>query len=155
MVVLPRSSPIQVFVRLEESTVAHCPSLSPVSAPFLRNARHFLPFLSPFTLCPPVRYRCPPSPFFSRVIFALSPSPSLSFSFSLYVCAPSLFVLYLGRLARANTTFRRRPLLSYHGLSFMRETDGPKKIFETLARLEIFRHPRISGYLIRARNMIL
>lgn len=34
---------LRVFVRLEESASAHCPSLSPVSAPFLRNARHFLP----------------------------------------------------------------------------------------------------------------
>ena len=34
---------LRVFVRLEESAGAHCPSLSPVSAPFLRNARHFLP----------------------------------------------------------------------------------------------------------------
>lgn len=88
VVVLPRSPPVRVFVRLEESTVAHCLSLSPVSAPFLRNARHFLPFLSPSTLPRP-------PPFFPRVILS--------------ACAPSLFVLYLGRLVRANTTFRRHP----------------------------------------------
>lgn len=140
VVVLPRSPPIQVFVRLEESTVAHCPSLSPVSAPFLRNARHFLPFLSPFTLRPPV----PAVDVLLLFLFLSRYSLSLR-------ALPSLFVLYLGRLARANTTFRRRPPLSYHGCSFIRETDGPKKIFETLARLEIFRHSRISVYLIRAK----
>lgn len=43
---LPR---ILLLVRVFGSGVgaAHCPSLSPVSAPFLRNAHHFLPFRNP------------------------------------------------------------------------------------------------------------
>lgn len=65
MVVLPRSlSPrLRVFVRLEESAGAHCPSLSPVSAPFLRNARHFLPS---------------PIPSLPLLFLFLFPPPSLS-----------------------------------------------------------------------------
>lgn len=65
VVVLPRSPRLRVFVRLEESG-AHCPSLSPVSTPFLRNARHFLPSLIP--------------PFHPCYPFSLSLSPSFSHS---------------------------------------------------------------------------
>lgn len=129
--VLPRSPPVQVFVRLEESTVAHCPSLSPVSAPFLRNARHFLPFLSLSTL---PHLRCPLLPF------------SLTL-FSLYVCTLAVCSLFRSFGSRKYHLPPPPPTLSSkHRRSFIRETDGPEKIFETLARLEISRHPYVCVY---------
>lgn len=69
VVVLPRSPRLRVFVRLEESAGAHCPSLSPVSAPFLRNARHFLPFAPP---CRPMLLFLPKSSSAPRAAAAAS-----------------------------------------------------------------------------------
>lgn len=85
VVVLPRSPRLRVFVRLEESAGAHCPSLSPVSAPFLRNARHFLPSLiPPFLFCF----------FLFRHGLALSFQPSRPFLFfSLHRPAPPCVTL--------------------------------------------------------------
>ena len=89
MVVLPRSlSPrLRVFVRLEESAGAHCPSLSPVSAPFLRNARHFLPSPVPslpllfLFLFPPLSL----SLSFTSLLYPLFLVP-FYFSFSFFLC---------------------------------------------------------------------
>lgn len=131
--VLPRSPPVQVFVRLEESTVAHCPSLSPVSAPFLRNARHFLPFLSLTTL-----------PHHRHALTSLFPS-----RYSLSMCAPSLFVLYLGRLARANTTFRRHrsPSRRSTGCALLYARLMARRKFSKHSRgLRFFRHPYVRVY---------
>lgn len=95
VVVLPRSPRLRVFVRLEESAGAHCPSLSPVSAPFLRNARHFLPSLiPPFLFCTRSRSLVPA---FSSLSIFLSPSAcatlcGLPFYSTLAVC--SLFGLF-------------------------------------------------------------
>jgi len=108
VVVLPRS-PLQVFVRLEESTVAHCPSLSPVSAPFPRNARHFLPFLSPSV----------PSPV---------PSSLFLSCYSLRVCTLAVCSLFRSFGPR-KYHLPPPPILSNHGRSFIRETDDPKGIF--------------------------
>jgi len=104
VVVLPRS-PLQVFVRLEESTVAHCPSLSPVSAPFPRNARHFLPFLSPSV-----------------------PSSLFLSCYSLCVCTLAVCSLFRSFGPR-KYHLPLPPILSNHGRSFIRETDDPKGIF--------------------------
>lgn len=92
---------------------AHCPSLSPVSAPFLRNAHHFLPFPqpSPHPVQPSFAlrlflFRSLSFTFYdhfsllSHSVFTLL-SPSISLQ-----CPSSMFVLYFRRLARANTTFR-------------------------------------------------
>lgn len=132
-VVLPRSPPVRVFVRLEESTVAHCPSLSPVSAPFLRNARHFLPFLSPSAI-----YRPPLA-------------AHLSFSLAiLSTCAPSLFVLYLARLARANTTFRRYPSSRPAGSLLCARVIARRKFSKHLEISQL----SISVHLIRANPWV-
>ena len=131
VVVLPRSPRLRVFVRLEESAGAHCPSLSPVSAPFLRNARHFLPSLiPPFLFCfflsahgLALSFRLShPFLFF----FLHRPVPPCVASLS---TAPSLFVLYLGYLARANTTFLHRPPTPRPLPAFSTATYEPGKKF--------------------------
>lgn len=87
MVVLPRSPRLRVFVRLEESAGAHCPSLSPVSAPFLRNARHFLP-----SLTPPFFFCFSLSLSLSSLFLFFSPFHREPRSFSLSLSRPSFFV---------------------------------------------------------------
>lgn len=118
VVVLPRSPRLRVFVRLEESAGAHCPSLSPVSAPFLRNARHFLPFAPPCRpmllflpkspLAPPLCCRLvllPLHPFRPFLFFFLRSPDSPSFAPRHPLCLFFIWVIW----PRANTTFRRPP----------------------------------------------
>lgn len=133
VVVLPRSPRLRVFVRLEESAGAHCPSLSPVSAPFLRNARHFLPSLIPPFLFCFFLFRhglalSRSSLLIPFVFFSLhrAAPPSVASSLS---TAPSLFVLYLGYLARANTTFLRHPPTPQPSPAFSTATHEPGKKF--------------------------
>lgn len=106
---------------------------SPIAHHYPQFPRHFSvtrAISSLFSRFPPSPQSPMPSPpLFPRVIL------------SLYVCTLAVCSLFRSFGPRKYHLPPPPTLSSKHGRSFIRETDGPKKIFETLARLEIFRHP--------------